>query len=72
MKKAGLLKESTDPEELARRAWLDLDSVTDEWLNEVKVEKVAGGGRPALLEPAAFAALYRGRKTCCECCCLQR
>ena len=28
MKKAGLLSPSTDPAELAKRAWLDLDGVT--------------------------------------------
>src|SRR5205807_439384 len=33
MQQAGLLKPSTDPAELARRAWLDLDGVTDEWVN---------------------------------------
>jgi NitT/TauT family transport system substrate-binding protein len=70
MKKAGLLKDSTDPEELAKRAWLDLDGVTDEWVNGLEVEKVAGGGRPKLLDPAGFAALFEDRKTCCDCCCL--
>src|SRR5207248_361949 len=43
MQQAGLLKPTTDPEELARRAWLDLDGVTDAWLGGLKVEKVAGG-----------------------------
>jgi NitT/TauT family transport system substrate-binding protein len=70
MKKAGLLKPTTDPAGLAKQAWLDLDGVTDEWVNGLKVEKVAGGGRPKLLDPAAFAALFEGRKECCACCCL--
>jgi NitT/TauT family transport system substrate-binding protein len=70
MRKAGLLKDTTDPEELARRAWLDLDGVTDEWVKGLKVEKVAEGGRPKLLDPVAFAALFEGRKSCCNCCCL--
>jgi NitT/TauT family transport system substrate-binding protein len=70
MRKAGLLKDATDPEELANRAWLDLDGVTDEWVNGLKVEKVAEGGRPKMLEPAAFAALFEGRKNCCSCCCV--
>ena len=69
MKKAGLLKPTTDPEVLTRRAWLDLDGVTDEWVNGLKVEKVAGGGRPSLLSPARFAALFEGRKSCCGACC---
>jgi NitT/TauT family transport system substrate-binding protein len=68
MKRAGLLKASTDPAVLARRAWLDLDGVTDEWIEGIKVQKVTGGGRPALLSPAAFAALFDGRRTGCGCC----
>ncbi len=71
MKKAGLLKPSTDPAALAKRAWLDLDGVTDEWVNGLKVEKVAGGGRPPLLAPAAFAALYGDHLPCCGCCCTE-
>jgi NitT/TauT family transport system substrate-binding protein len=69
MQKAGLLKPTTDPATLAKRAWLDLDGVTDEWLDGLKVEKVADGARPALLSPAAFAALFDGRKSCCGACC---
>jgi NitT/TauT family transport system substrate-binding protein len=70
MKKAGLLDPKTDPAALAKRAWLDLDGVTDEWVNGLNVEKVADGGRPALLDPVAFAALFEGRRACCNCCCL--
>jgi NitT/TauT family transport system substrate-binding protein len=70
MKKAGLLKPTTDPAALAKRAWLDLDGVTDEWVRGIRVEKVAGGGRPVLLAPAAFAALFTGRRPCGSCCCL--
>jgi sulfonate transport system substrate-binding protein len=71
MKEAGLLKPTTDPEELAKRAWLDLDGVTDEWVKGLKVESVPGGGRPVLLSPAGFAALFEGRKSCCgSCCCI--
>jgi NitT/TauT family transport system substrate-binding protein len=70
MKQAGLLKPTTDPVELAKRAWLDLDGVTDDWISGLKVEKVAQGGRPKLLDPVAFAALFEGRKACCNCCCL--
>ena len=68
MKRAGLLKPTTDPKELAKKAWLDLDGVTDEWVNGLKVEKAAAG-RPALLSPADFAALFTGRKSCCGACC---
>jgi len=62
MEKAGLLKPFTDPGGAAQRAWIDLDGVTDDWLSQVKVERVAGGGRPTLLDPPAFAALWRDGK----------
>jgi NitT/TauT family transport system substrate-binding protein len=72
MKKAGFLKPSTDPAELAKQAWADLDGVTDEWVQNLKVEKVAGGGTPPALSPAAFATLFGPRGTlfrmqsCCD------
>jgi NitT/TauT family transport system substrate-binding protein len=74
MQQAGLLKPSTDPVELAKRAWLDLDGVTDEWVEGVKVEKVADGGRARLLDPVAFVALFEANKecTCCCKCCIDR
>jgi NitT/TauT family transport system substrate-binding protein len=68
MKSAGLLKEGTDPEALAKRAWLDLDGVTDEWVKGLKVEKVAGGGRPRHLGPVEFLALFEAQKNCLCCC----
>ena len=71
MKLAGLLEPTTDAVALARRAWLDLDGVTDEWVNGLKVERVARGGRPRLLDPIAFAALFEDFKGCCPCCCLE-
>ena len=43
MKRAGLLQAETDPKALAKKAWLDLDGVTDEWVNGLKVEKTAAG-----------------------------
>jgi NitT/TauT family transport system substrate-binding protein len=72
MKKAGFLKPSTDPAELAKQAWADLPGVTDEWVQGLKVEKVAGGGTPPALSPAAFAALFGPNGTlfrlqsCCD------
>src|SRR5262249_20926776 len=65
MKKAGFLKKDTDALELANKAWMDLDGVTDEWVKSLQVEKVAGGGRPAKLSPIDFAALFKG-KLCCQ------
>lgn len=72
MVKAGLLSAATDPEKLAKRTWLDLDGVTDEWIDGLKVDRVQGGGRPAQLNPVAFAALWDGRCLCCaQGCCLE-
>jgi NitT/TauT family transport system substrate-binding protein len=42
MKIAGMLSPSTDVDGLARRAFVHLDGVSDEWLNSLQVEKVAG------------------------------
>jgi NitT/TauT family transport system substrate-binding protein len=70
MKEAGLLNAPTDPAELARRAWLDLEGVSDAWINSLRLAQIPGGGRPALLSPQAFAALFEGRAPCCACCCL--
>lgn len=72
MKSAGLLNASTDPAELARRAWLDLKGVDDAWLTGLKVEEVAGGGRPPRLDGVALAALIAREKdfdfSCCAGC----
>src|SRR5262249_35890074 len=65
MKKAGFLKTDTDALELANKAWLDLDGVTDDWVRGLQVEKVVGGGRPAKLSPAGLAALFND-KLCCQ------
>lgn len=46
MKIAGMLSPSTDVNDLAKRAFVHLDGVTDEWLNSLTVEKVAGGQVP--------------------------
>jgi NitT/TauT family transport system substrate-binding protein len=43
MKTAGMLSPTTDVEALATRAFATLEGVSDEWLNSLQVEKVAGG-----------------------------
>jgi hypothetical protein len=53
---------------LIRKAWLDLDGVTDDWVKSLKVETVKGGGRPAPLAPGVFAAMCEGRKLNYGCC----
>jgi NitT/TauT family transport system substrate-binding protein len=43
MKVAKMLAPETDTEALAKRAFMHLPGVTDEWINTLEVEKVAGG-----------------------------
>ena len=71
MQRAGLLKPHTDPTQLTKRAWLDLDGVTDQWLSDVKVAKVDRGRRRPL-EPAEFAALARTGKVGRSCCSIKQ
>lgn len=46
MKKAGMLSPTTDVNDLAKRAFVHLDGVSDQWLNSLQVEKLADGGVP--------------------------
>ena len=46
MKKAGMLSPSTDVDDLSKRAFAHLDGVSDDWLQSLTVEKVAGGQVP--------------------------
>jgi NitT/TauT family transport system substrate-binding protein len=48
MKVAGMLSPSTDVEGLARRSFVQLEGVSDEWLKSLAVEKVAGGEVPRM------------------------
>src|SRR2546422_7135682 len=43
MKVAKMLSPETDTEALAKRAFMHLDGITDEWIKSLEVEKVAGG-----------------------------
>jgi NitT/TauT family transport system substrate-binding protein len=43
MKRAGMLRKTTDVEALASKAFVALEGVTDDWINSLPVEKVAGG-----------------------------
>jgi NitT/TauT family transport system substrate-binding protein len=56
MKISGMLSPSTDVDELAKRTFVYLDGVTDEWLNSLSVEKLADGQVPRswLLRDYAF------------------
>ena len=54
MKVAGMLNPSTDVAALAERAFVHLDGVTDQWLESLHVEKVAGGQ----IDPERLKVLY--------------
>jgi NitT/TauT family transport system substrate-binding protein len=70
MKRAGMLSPSTDVPALAKRAFAHLDGVTDEWLQSLQVEKVAGGQVPPdeNIRLAAELASQRGPFTVSSCC----
>jgi NitT/TauT family transport system substrate-binding protein len=68
MKKAGLLRTEIETEELAKRAWQDLDGVTDAWVGTVVVERVPGGRELPPLDRVAFAALLGDATQCRSCC----
>lgn len=71
MKKAGLLQTKIDNEELVRRAWLNLDGVTDEWLKGLQVERVAGGNTLPPMTRAEWTALLGGKQVAMTCCCVK-
>lgn len=69
MKDRGILNAGTDPNQLTERAWRDLPGVTEEWIQQLKVETVAGGGKPRMdVEALTIAASVR---TCCAKCCVE-
>jgi NitT/TauT family transport system substrate-binding protein len=69
MKKAGLLRTEISIDALTERAWLDLDGVTDAWLEGLQVEKVAGGGPPRPMTRDEFLAYLGGPRDNLACCC---
>jgi NitT/TauT family transport system substrate-binding protein len=75
MKTAGLLNPSTDPAELAERAWLSLEGVSDEWVQGLKVEQVAESQWAPRgdenLHARLLAALAAGKiEPCCDDLCI--
>jgi NitT/TauT family transport system substrate-binding protein len=46
MKVANMLTPSTDVDELAKKAFVHLEGVTDAWIDELPIEKLAGGDIP--------------------------
>ena len=71
MKKAGMLTARTDPTALAKKAFVHLDGVTDEWLQNLQVEKLADGDVPPDLDIRRFAALIQSDE-CPDNCCIRR
>jgi len=70
MQKVKMLNAATNVDDLAHRAFVHLDGVSDEWLKSIRVEKVAGG-----LLPANIDALVRAEsstpdakpvRSCCD------
>src|SRR5213596_3209451 len=68
MKKAGMIGSSIDVEQLAKRAFVHLDGVSDDWLQNLQVEKVAGGQVPPNQDIRLFAELILSdtEESCCK------
>ncbi len=70
MKSAGMLSASTDLDDLIKRAWLPIDGLTDQWVQDLKVEKVAQGELPPDQHERLLAELNAPSEimvaTCCS------
>lgn len=68
MKVAGMLSPTTDVSELSKRAFAHLDGVTDDWLQNLQVEKVAGGQVPPDQDIRLYAELilHDTEGSCCK------
>ncbi|HZN66016.1 MAG TPA: ABC transporter substrate-binding protein [Tepidisphaeraceae bacterium] len=66
MKKAGMLSDRTDVNALAKKAFVHLDGVTDEWVTALKVEKLPDGDVPPGQDITMFArAALAQMNNCC-------
>jgi len=67
MKQAGMLGPRTDVNELASRAFVHLDGVTDEWIDKLEVEKLVDGQMPPGFDIRQYAAaiLSPANRNCC-------
>src|SRR2546430_3494584 len=68
MKIAGMLSPTTDVSDLAKRAFAHLDGVTDDWLQNLQVEKVAGEQVPPDQDIRLYAELilHDTEGSCCK------
>jgi NitT/TauT family transport system substrate-binding protein len=67
MKASGMLLPQTDVAQLAAKAFVHLPGVTDEWLKNLEVEKLADGDVPPGEDIRQYAQLINapGAKNCC-------
>ena len=64
---AGMLAAKTNPDELAKRAFMHLDGVTDEWIEKTEVKKVAGGQvLPGQDSPVVAKVDLQTGEVCCR------
>jgi NitT/TauT family transport system substrate-binding protein len=70
MKAAGMLSPTTDVAELAKKAFVHMDGVTDQWVEKLEVQKVAGGQIPPdqAVRLAMELGLLGGPKMLYTCC----
>ncbi len=68
MKVAGMLSPTTNVTELAKRAFVHLEGVSDDWLQNLHVEKVAGGQVPPDQDIRLYAELILSdtEESCCK------
>ena len=68
MKKGGMLGPTTDVAGMAKRAFAHLEGVTDEWLQNLQVERVAGGQVPPDQDIRLYAEmiLSNAEDSCCK------
>jgi NitT/TauT family transport system substrate-binding protein len=68
MKVAKMLSQETDTEALAKRAFMHLDGVTDEWVRNLEVEKIAGAQVSPDEDIRLIAALIQkdSEDSCCR------
>src|SRR5438067_1413719 len=68
MKIAGMLAPTTDVAALAEKAFMHLDGVSDQWLDSLQVEKVAGGQMPPDQDIRLYAEMILSdqEESCCK------
>src|ERR1043165_796173 len=67
MKNAGMLRRGTDPDALAKEAFVHLDGVSGEWLKDLQVEKVADGQVPLQWIQRMYAKALIADPFCAAC-----